>query len=281
MSKVIERRDLAENIFMMKATGAEIAAKRLPGQFVVIRMDEKGERFPVTICDADPAAGTITLVVQVAGASTARMALLKPGDEMLDLVGPLGKPTEIKTFGTVVCVGGGAGIAPLYPIARGMRAAGNKVVSILGARTAGLLILKEMMQAASDELVICTDDGTAGTRGFTSNALEALIKEGRKIDLVMAVGPVPMMRSVSNVTKARGIRTVVSLNPIMLDGTGMCGCCRVTVGGQTKFACVDGPEFDAHQVDFDGLAKRLRMYARDEKAAQEAFDRDHKPCWRK
>lgn len=244
----------------MEVEAPRIARKRKPGQFVLVRMDEHAERVPLTIADSDPEAGTITLIIQVAGHSTQHLAQLRAGDTVRDVVGPLGQPTHIENFGTAVPVGGGIGTAVVYPIACALKEAGNHVIGIIGARTKDLLILEDEMRTVTDELIVATDDGSYGYNGFVTQALEELIEEGRKIDFVAAVGPVPMMRATCRVTDPYGIRTIVSLNPIMMDGTGMCGGCRVTVGGETRFACVDGPEFDGHQVDFDELVRRQNMY---------------------
>jgi NAD(P)H-flavin reductase len=248
----------------MRVEAAELAARRKPGQFVILRLGETGERFPLTIVDSD-GGGTITLVFQVVGTSTTQLAQMNEGQEILDVVGPLGNPTHLETFGHVVCIGGGVGVAPAYPIAKGLKGAGNRVTSLISARSTNLLILEDEMRQVSDELRVATDDGSKGFHGFPTQILQQMIDKGEKMDLVLAVGPVPMMRAVAEVTRPYGIRTVVSLNPIMVDGTGMCGGCRVSVGGQTRFACVDGPEFDAHQVDFDLLMKRLKTYVEYEK----------------
>jgi ferredoxin--NADP+ reductase len=256
----------------------EIARKRKPGQFVVLRSHEEGERIPLTISDADPAAGTITLIFQEVGKSTMHLGKLKAGHSILDLIGPLGRPTHIENFGTVVCIGGGIGIAPIYPIAKGMREAGNKVLSIIGARTKDLLILEEEMARVSHVLKVSTDDGTYGYHGYVSDVLQDVIDEGNPIDLVVTIGPVAMMRVVCNVTRSRNLKTVVSLNPIMVDATGMCGSCRVTVGGRTRFVCVDGPEFDGHEVNFAELVKRQRAYLDQEQEAAKMFLHPEGPC---
>lgn len=248
-----------------------IAGKRKAGQFIVLKIDEKGERIPLTIVDSDAERGAITIIFQIVGKTTAKLATLNSGDGINDLQGPLGQPTEIENFGTVVCVGGGVGVGVVYPIAVALREAGNRVISIIGSRTKELLILEQETKDVSDRLIVTTDDGSYGFHGFVSQALENLIQEGEKIDRVFAIGPVPMMRVVCNVTKPHGIKTIVSLNSIMVDATGMCGACRVSVGGETKFTCVDGPEFDGHDVDFDLLASRLRMYVDQEKEAFEKF----------
>ncbi len=267
MYPIKQKRQLAENILLMKVQAPKIAAKRKAGQFVILRVNETGERFPLTIADADPAAGTITIIFQVAGRSTRALAALNEGEGILDVVGPLGKPTHIEKFGHVVCIGGGVGIAPVYPIICAMKAAGNRVTSIISARNKSLLILEEEMRAHSDELKVATDDGSTGFKGFPTHLLQQMADAKERVDLVVAVGPVPMMRAVCQLTKQLGIRTMVSLNPIMVDGTGMCGGCRVTVGGKTRFVCVDGPEFDGHAVDFEELIKRLKTYAVHERAA--------------
>lgn len=245
-------------LFVVKAP--LIAKKCLPGQFVILRIDDDGERIPLTIADFNRAEGTITLIFQEVGHSTHQLGQLSTGDSLLDLAGPLGTPTHINNFGTVVCIGGGIGVAPVYPIARAYKEAGNKVISILGARNSDLLILEEEMARVSDAIYITTDDGSKGQKGLVIDPLKSLIATGEKIDVVMAIGPVVMMRSVAEVTRPYRINTIVSLNPIMVDGTGMCGGCRVSVGNKNKFACVDGPEFNAHEVDFDGLMARQRMY---------------------
>ena len=274
MNEIVLKKMLSPEIKLYKIRSPLIAKKRKAGQFVVVRLDQKGERFPLTIADSDPREGTITLVVQEVGMTTKKMGLLKEGDVLWDVVGPLGKPTEIEKFGTVVCVGGGVGNAVVYPIAKAMKAAGNRVISIIGARTKGLLILEEENRAVSDEIYVTTDDGSYGKHGFVTDELAGLLKDGLQVDLVVAIGPAIMMKAVCDLTKSHNIRTIVSLNSIMVDGTGMCGACRVEVGGKTKFACVDGPEFDGHQVDFDLLVTRLRMYLPEEKRAMEAFEEE-------
>jgi len=273
VNRIVKNETLAPDVFRLVVEAPRIAKKRKPGQFILLRVNETGERIPLTIADADPGAGTITLVVQIVGKTTQLLWRVPEGGELADVVGPLGNPTEIEKLGTVVAVGGGIGIAPLLPIARGFREAGSRVVAILGARTKGLLILEEELRAASDETIITTDDGSCGEKGFVSDPLKRMIESGQKIDLVVAIGPVPMMRAVAEVTRAAGIKTVVSLNPIMIDGTGMCGGCRVSVGGETKFACVDGPEFDGHKVDFAELTRRLSAYHEHEELARKEYER--------
>ncbi|WKZ31969.1 MAG: sulfide/dihydroorotate dehydrogenase-like FAD/NAD-binding protein [Thermodesulfobacteriota bacterium] len=269
MFEITDKKELAHTVYQFKVKAPKIAAKRKAGQFVVLRMNENGERIPLTIVDSDAREGTITIIVQEVGKSTAMLGNMGVGDNILDVVGPLGKPTHIEDFGIAVCVGGGIGTAPVYPIAKAMKEAGNRVVSIIGARSKPLLILEQEMREVSDELHVTTDDGSYGHHGFVTQVLQNLIDEGMKIGCVVGIGPVPMMRAVSNVTKPYGIPTVVSLNPIMVDGTGMCGACRVTIGGKTKFVCVDGPEFDGHQVDFAELILRNRSYIKEEKLAME------------
>ena len=271
VNEVLERRRLGPDVFRMALVYPKLARKARPGQFVIVRASEDGERIPLTIADADPKAGSITLIFQVVGKTTTLLARLEPGDEVLDVVGPLGVPTEIKRFGRVLCVGGGIGAAPLYPIAKALKAAGNAVTAILGGRSKNLVILEDEFRATSDAVLVATDDGTYGRKGFVTDALKDLLAAGETFDRAWAVGPVPMMKAVCDATRAAGIPTTVSLNPIMVDGTGMCGGCRVIVGGKVKFACVDGPEFDGHQVDFDTLAKRLTTYRDRER-------RDHETC---
>jgi ferredoxin--NADP+ reductase len=253
----------------MRLHAPEIARKRKAGQFIILRTCDSGERIPLTIADADMEAGWIELVVQVVGKTTKSLSTIEVGDTLCDIVGPLGRPTHIELYGTVVIIGGGIGIAPSYPIAQAMKAAGNRVVSILGGRTKELVIMEDKMSATSDRVVVTTDDGSYGMKGLVTDALKKLLDDGLEVDLVVAIGPPIMMKYVSLLTKMHEIPTLVSLNTIMVDGTGMCGACRVTVGDETKFVCVDGPEFDGHQVDFDEMMKRLRMYEEDEKASMD------------
>jgi len=275
MNRIVEKTDLSENVVKMVIEAAAVAEKRRAGQFIVLRIDEKGERIPLTIVDSDKKKGTITIIFQVVGKTTAALAALRAGDCITDIQGPLGNPTEIENFGHVLCVGGGVGVGVIYPIAVALKEAGNRVTSIIGARTKDLLILEEEMTDASHKHVVATDDGSYGFHGFVSAVLQNLIDAKEKIDRVFAIGPVPMMRVICNVTRPYGIKTIVSLNPIMVDATGMCGACRVSVGGQTKFACVDGPEFNGHDVDFDLLMSRLRMYLCQEKEAMERYRCEH------
>ncbi|HOD37010.1 MAG TPA: sulfide/dihydroorotate dehydrogenase-like FAD/NAD-binding protein [Syntrophales bacterium] len=269
MFKIIERKQLSENVVKNVIHAPDIAAKRKAGQFVILMINEKGERIPLTIVDSDAKTGTITIIYQVVGKTTSAMADLKEGDYILNVLGPLGHATEIDNFGTAVCVGGGVGVGVIYPIAKALREAGCNVVSIIGARTKDLLILEEEMRRVSHKLTVCTDDGTYGFHGFVSAVLQQMIDAGEKIDRVYAIGPVPMMRVLANLTRPHKIKTIVSLNPIMVDGTGMCGACRVSVAGKTRFTCVDGPEFDGHDVDFGLLTTRLQMYTEQERLALE------------
>ncbi len=262
-NEIVEDCDLSPEIRLFKMYCPEIARAVRPGQFVVLRVDDYAERIPLTVADYDTDRGLITVIFQTVGASTKKMAAFKTGDIVMDVVGPLGRKSEIEDFGTVVAIGGGIGVAPVYPIAKALKDAGNKLISIIGARTKDLLILEDEMSAISDEIIVTTDDGSCGLHGFVTDALAQLTERNDPIDRVIAIGPVVMMRAVANATRGK-IPTIVSLNSTMVDGTGMCGCCRVDIGGTTKFACVDGPEFDAHQVDFDELLRRQGMYAREE-----------------
>jgi ferredoxin/flavodoxin---NADP+ reductase len=271
MYRIVSAIFLAENIKKFEIEAPRIAKKRKAGQFVIIRIEQNGERIPLTIADSDPEKGTITIIAQGAGKSTRELNRKEAGDSIADVVGPLGTPSHIEHFGTAVSIGGGVGTAIAYPTAAALKEAGNYVITINGARSKDLVILEEEMKAVSDEAYITTDDGSYGFHGFVTQKLQELIDSGKKIDFVLAIGPIPMMRAVAEVTRPYGIKTVVSLNPIMIDGTGMCGGCRVTVGNEIKFGCIDGPEFDAHQVDFKNLADRNRIYHHEEKEADEAF----------
>ncbi len=279
---ILKKHELVPTVHLMEIAASRVAKKAMPGQFVILRIDEHGERIPLTIADFDVQAGTITLIFQEIGKTTCQLASLAAGGSITDVAGPLGNPSTIEKFGTVVCVGGGVGIAPIFPIARALSGAGNRVISIIGARSADILFWEDRMNEASSELHITTDDGTKGHHGFVTEVVQNLLEQGEhderdengepdghreQIDRVIAIGPPVMMRAVAGVTKPFGVKTVVSLNPIMVDGTGMCGACRVLVGGETKFACVDGPEFDAHEVDFTLLMSRLAMYLPEEKEA--------------
>ena len=271
VNQIIRKEELAPNIKLFEIDQPLIARKVQPGQFVVVRHNEKGERIPLTVADYDSDHGTITIIFQEVGKSTYEMGELTVGDTLLDVVGPLGQPSEIANYGTVVCIGGGVGIAPVYPITRALKDAGNRTIAIIGARTKELLFWEERFREIVHELYITTDDGTYGRKGFVSDELQRLIDDGYKIDRVWAIGPAIMMKVVCDVTRPHQIKTIVSLNPIMVDGTGMCGACRVEVGGETKFTCVDGPEFDGHLVDFDLLMKRQSIYKEQEKLALDLY----------
>ena len=261
MAKILSKELIAPQVYEMVVDAPLVAHKCQPGQFVIVRTDEFSERVPLTIADFNRETGTITLIIQAIGNSTYHLCeALNVGDDILDVVGPLGRPSEMGKFGTVVVVGGGIGVAPVYPIARAYHELGNKVISIIGARDKDLIIWQEKMAAISDEVIITTDNGSAGHKGFVTDPLNKMLDDGMQIDYVMAIGPVIMMKNVAATTKPFGVKTIASLNTIMVDGTGMCGGCRVMVGGENKFACVDGPEFDAHQVDFANLMMRQRMY---------------------
>jgi NAD(P)H-flavin reductase len=265
---------LAPDVVRLWIDAPVVARKRRPGQFVIVRADETGERIPLTIADADPSNGTIALVIQAVGKSTHKLTRLEPGDSVLDVAGPLGQPTRIAPGSSVCCIGGGIGTAVAYPIAAGVKAEGGTVAGIIGARTRDLIILEREMAAVADISVVMTDDGSYGRKGLVTDALRLLLAEGRVFDEVVAVGPLPMMRAVCEVTRPLALKTIVSLNPIMVDGTGMCGGCRVTIGGEQKFVCVDGPEFDGHLVDFAELAARLKSYKEDETAAMDRYRAD-------
>lgn len=273
MYKILNKQRLYENIVRLDVEAPLIVQNAKAGQFVVVRLDEKGERIPLTIADHDPNKNSITLVLQEVGASTCLLGRCEAGDKILDILGPLGHPTEVEKFGTVVCIGGGVGTAVVHPIIKAMKSKGNNVITIIGSRCEDALIFRDENARHSSEFYITTDDGSYGRKGFVSDELKALIDKGIKIDRVIAIGPVPMMKAVSDVTRPHNIKTIVSLNPLMLDATGMCGVCRVTVGGTVKFACVDGPEFDGHQVDFDELSNRLAQYKDKEKLALEKCER--------
>ena len=271
MFKIISKEIMAHNVKSYVISAPDIAKNAKAGQFVMIRVDDKGERIPLTIAGADAANGTIRIIFQEAGKTTKHLGRLNEGEYIKDILGPLGIPTEIKKYGTVVAVAGGVGTAEVLPVINYLRKEGNKIISIVGARNKDLILLENEIKQNSDELIIATDDGSKGVKGFVTTALTELIKKGEKIDMVYAIGPVPMMKSVSNLTKEYSIPTFVSLNPIMVDGTGMCGACRVTVDGKTRFACVEGPEFDAHKIDWDGLISRLSLFKELEKVSDEKF----------
>ena len=274
MYKILERQEMAQGTVVMNVIQApKIAAKAKPGQFVIIRANETGERIPLTMADTDAQNGTITIIFQVVGKSTALFKSLQVGDAYQDVAGPLGQPTHTeKVDGLVVIVGGGTGTAVVHPITRGFKEAGNKVISIIGSRNKDLLILEDKMAAASDKLHVCTDDGSYGHHGFVTDVLKEYLEGDEKVGLVVAAGPVPMMKFVSKMTEGYDVHTLVSLNSIMIDGTGMCGGCRVSVKGDNKFTCVDGPEFDAHQIDWDQFQQRLGAYAEYERHSMEQFE---------
>ncbi len=273
MFKIIRREEMAEGTVILNEIEAPLIAKKArPGQFVILKANETGERIPLTMAETDPEKGTITIIYMVVGKSTALFRDLKVGDGFQDVIGPLGKATHLEKVGKVICVGGGTGVAVLHPITRALKEIGNDVTCIIGARTKDLLILEEQMKAASNDLRICTDDGSYGHHGFVTQVMQEVLDQGG-VKLVVAIGPVPMMKAVSNITKDYDVELQVSLNPIMIDGTGMCGGCRVTVGGKTKFACVDGPEFDGHKVNFDELMMRLGSYLDDEKESYDHYCR--------
>lgn len=273
MFKIVRREEMSEGTVVLNEIEAPlIARKAKPGQFVIMKANETGERIPLTMADFDPEKGTITVIYMVVGKSTALFKTLQVDDAYQDVIGPLGKPTHLEKVGTIVCVGGGTGIAVLHPITRALKEVGNHVISIIGARSKDILILEDQMRAVSHELHVCTDDGSYGHHGFVTDVMKDIL-DNKKVDLVVAIGPVPMMKFVSKITKDYNVKTMVSLNPIMVDGTGMCGGCRVSIGGKTKFACVDGPEFDGHQVDYDELMQRLQAYREQEKQCYDEFCR--------
>jgi len=272
MYKIVSAEFLAPSIKRFEIIAPKIAQKRKAGQFVIIRLKEGGERIPLTIADSSADKGTITIIVQGIGKTTMELNSLEAGESIMDVVGPLGKPSEIENFGTAVSIGGGVGTAIAYPTAVALKNAGNHTIAIIGGRTKELVILEDEMKDICDEVHITTDDGSYGTKGFVTQKLQELIDSGRKIDFVLAIGPIPMMKAVAETTRPYGIKTMVSLNPIMVDGTGMCGGCRATVDGKNVFVCVDGPEFDAHKVDFSLLDKRNRAYLKDEKTALEQYE---------
>ena len=271
MFKIVRREEMAGGTVILNEIEAPLIAKKAkPGQFVILKANEEGERIPLTMADTDPEKGTITIIYMVVGKSTALFRDLKVGEGYMDVIGPLGKATHLEKVGKVICVGGGTGIAVLHPITRALKEIGNEVIAVVGARSKDILILEEQMKAASNELRICTDDGSYGHHGFVTDVLKEELEKG-DVKQVVAIGPVPMMKFVSKMTAEYSVPTMVSLNPIMVDGTGMCGGCRVSVGGETKFACVDGPEFDGHKVDYDELMLRLQAYCDDEKKCFEDY----------
>lgn len=271
MYQILASERLTPNSKLFRVAAPHVARKAQAGQFVIVRADEYGERIPLTVADTDNSEGSITIIVQEVGKTTRKIASLDQGDGLATVVGPLGNPTEIQRYGTVVCIGGGFGVAAMCPVARALKAAGNYIISMTGARNVELLLWVDKVRTVSDEVHITTDDGSEGRKGLVVDPLKDMLAEGRKVDMVFAVGPVVMMRAVSQITQPYGIKTIASLNPIMVDGTGLCGACRVTVDGRTRFACVDGPDFDAHQVNWDELMARLRVYQPEEKIATERY----------
>jgi len=271
MFRIISRDTLATKIHLFKIEAPAVARKAQPGQFVVVRVDERGERIPLTIADWNEKEGGVSMVFMEVGATTFRLAQLKAGESVADFVGPLGVPSHIEKFGTVVCVAGGVGVAVITPIAKALKEKGNNIISILGARSKDLLFWEDKLRNASHQLIVTTDDGTYSRKGVVTEPLKELLESGEKVDRVIAIGPTVMMKFCAKTTQPFGVKTIVSLNPIMVDGTGMCGCCRVSVGGATKFACVDGPDFDGHQVDWDLLAARQRIYLDEEKRSFERW----------
>jgi ferredoxin--NADP+ reductase len=272
--EILAREDLAPVTKLFEVRAPAVAQKARAGQFVIVRLTEEGERIPLTIADYDRQRGTITLVVQEVGKTTMEMGTMVAGDHLASFTGPLGIPSEVENFGTVLCVGGGVGIAPIYPIARDLKEAGNTVLSIIGARNKDLLFWEDKMRAVSDELIVCTDDGSYGRKALVTIPMKELLESGRPISHIWAIGPAIMMKFCALTTQPFGVPTIVSLNSIMVDGTGMCGACRVEVGGQTRFVCVDGPEFDGHQVDWDQLLARQRIYPEQEKQAVEKWQHE-------
>jgi len=271
MFKILKKEELSEYVTLFEIEAKEIARKAQPGNFFVLKIHEEGERIPLTIADFDRVRGTITSIFQKVGKSTYHMGTLNTGDYISDVIGPLGNPSHIENFGKVVCVGGGVGIAPIYPITRALKESGNTVISIIGARTKNLIFWEDKMRKVSDELIVVTDDGSYGRKAVVTVPLEELLQQDKDIKLVYAIGPAIMMKFVCKTTEKYNVKTIVSLNSIMIDATGMCGVCRVEVGGETKFCCVDGPDFDGHKVDFDLLMKRQRMYLDEEKLAMERY----------
>ncbi len=269
LNKIVQFKKLSEDTYYIKFNNPRIAVKRQPGQFLILRVDDKGERIPLTIAGSDSENGFVEIFFQVAGATTKKLSLLKEGDVISDVSGPLGKAAEIKKFGTVLCVAGGVGTAIIYPIAKALKETGNKLIVIEGARTKKLMILENELSSISDEFYPATNDGSYGVKGFVTDVMKDLFGKDYSFDICYSVGPVPMMKAVSGLTKEKNLKTIVSLNPIMIDGTGMCGSCRCIIDGKTKFACVDGPDFDGHKVDFNELSKRLKPYIKQEQISKD------------
>ncbi|OIO38876.1 MAG: ferredoxin-NADP reductase [Candidatus Omnitrophica bacterium CG1_02_49_10] len=279
MYKILDKEELAPTIYRIEVSAPLIAERAKAGNFVVLKINERGERIPLTIVSADADKGTITLIFQVIGKTTAHLATLRAGGHIQDLLGPLGHPTQIDDFGCVVVIGGGVGTAELFPIAKAMSEAGNYVISLIGARNKELMILEHEIRRVTDEVWMATDDGSCGLRGLVTDLLKKLLENGAKIDRVVAIGPLPMMRAIALITAPLNIKTIVSLSSNMVDATGMCGTCRVTVGGDVKFTCVDGPEFDAARLDFTELMSRDKRFSIEERASFERFKKEHKKCY--
>lgn len=273
MFPIIEKNDLAAKVYRYIIKAPNVVKKAKAGQFVILRLYEDGERIPITLADWDEARGTITLYVQAVGKTTIMMSMMKAGDSLMDVVGPFGVPSHVEKGKTFVALGGGFGIAAIHPIVRAHRLVGNRTISIIGARSKELLLMENEMRAISDDVRIATDDGSYGTKGFVTTILKSMLEKNEPMDVVLAIGPVVMMKAVSDLTKPYGVQTLVSLNPIMMDGTGMCGACRVVVGNKMQFACVDGPEFNGHDVDFELLTARQKMYSPQEKISLEIFEK--------
>ena len=269
MYEIVEKKVLSSQVCLFRIKSPQIAKKRKPGQFIMLRVDENGERIPLTIADSDVKEGTVTIISQAIGKTTTQLNSLNEKDSLQDFVGPLGQPTHLENFGTAVVIGGGVGTAEALPLAKGLKECGNKVINIMGFRNKELVFMEKEFSECSDKLYVSTDDGSYGEKGFVTDVLKKIMDEGTQLDFVLAIGPVMMMKAVADMTREKKIKTMVSLNTIMVDGTGMCGACRCTVGGKKKFACVDGPEFDAHDVDFEELVKRGNMYKKQEMISQE------------
>lgn len=270
MYQLVFREDLAPRIHLFRVAAPFVARKAKAGQFIILRIDEAGERIPLTIADFDRAQGTITVVFMEVGKTSTKLATVQQGDSLVTFTGPLGMPTETENFGTVCCVGGGFGTATIYPIAKAMKEAGNRVISVIGFRNKELMFWEDKMRSVSDEVIVCTDDGSYGRKGLVTEPVKELCEAG-KLNRVVAIGPIPMMKFTSKATQPFGVTTIVSLNPVMVDGTGMCGACRVSVGGATRFVCVDGPDFDGHKVNWDELSARNQIYRENEKLAMELW----------
>jgi ferredoxin--NADP+ reductase len=271
--RILEKDDLAAKVCRYVIEAPDVARKAKAGQFIILRLYDDGERIPITLADWDAEAGTITLYIQAIGKTTIMLSMMKAGDALMDVVGPLGIPSHVEKGKTLVALGGGFGIAAIHPIVRAHKLIGNRTISIIGARTRDLMLMEKEMGAISEEVRIATDDGSYGTKGFVTTILKRMLEEKEQMDVVLAIGPVVMMKAVADLTRPYGVQTLVSLNPIMMDGTGMCGACRVVVNGRMQFACVDGPEFDAHQVDFELLTARQKMYSPQEKLSMEIFEK--------